>query len=108
MQVVISVICTAGRSLRHAIGGDAKLGDFQLLLDRQHRPGREPGWLKLRSADRRRGAINVVWDSSANILTARVITRGSAKPSAIVGDFVNYVLARHGTRVKAVTTAIVK
>ena len=108
MQVVVSAICTAGRSLRQAIGEDARLDDFQLLLDKKQRPGRDPGWLKLRSSDQRRGAINVVWDSSANMLTARVITRGSSKPSAIVGDFVNYLLARHGKRVKAITTAFVK
>lgn len=107
MQVVISAICTAGRSLRQAIGADEQLGDYQLVVDKKQTPGRDPGWLKLSSADKRRGAINVVWDSQANILTARVVTRGSSKPSRIVGDFLNYLLARHGRRVKAVTTTVV-
>lgn len=107
MQVVISAICTAGKSLRQSIGADEHLSDFQLVVDKKQTPGREPGWLKLSSTDKRRGVINVVWDSQANILTARVVTRGSTKPSPIVGDFPNDLLARHGRRVKAVTTTVV-
>lgn len=107
MQVVISAICTSGKSLRQSIASDAQLSDFELVVDKKRTPGREPGWLKLSSADKRRGAINIVWDSQANILTARVVTRGSTKPSRIVGDFLNYLLARHGRRVKAVTTTVV-
>ena len=52
-----------------------------------------------------RGALNVEWDSQSAILNARVVTRGSRKPSPIVGDFVNYLLAKHGTRVQTITTA---
>ena len=78
-----------------------------MRLDKMQTPGRQPGWLKLRGADRTRGAINIVWDSPTNLLTARVVTRGSTRPSPIVGDFVNYLLTRHGKRVKAITTAMV-
>ena len=92
MQVVISAICTSGTSLRQSIGADEQLSEYQLLVDKKQTLGRDPGWLKLSSADKRRGAINVVWDSQANILTARVVTRGSTKPSRIVGDFLNYLL----------------
>lgn len=108
MQIIISAICTAGPSLRTAIGNDATLADHLLVLDHKQTPGREPGWLKLTSAVNRRGAINIVWDSQANILTARVVTRGSMEPSPIVGHFLNYLLARHSRRLRAITTAIVK
>ncbi|MEO6446544.1 MAG: hypothetical protein ABIZ91_00210 [Gemmatimonadaceae bacterium] len=108
MQVVISAICTQGPSIRQAIGDDNELEKFELILDSHKTPGREPGWLKLRSADQRRGAINVVWDSQANILTARVVTRGTTRPSPIVGHFLNYLLTRHTRRLRAVTTAIVR
>jgi hypothetical protein len=108
MQVVISAICTAGTSLRETIGDDPRLERHLLALAKKQDPGRKPGWLKLKSAGTRRGAINVVWDSQANLLTARVVTKGSLRPSAIVGDFVNYLLIRHGRRIRAVTTAVVK
>ena len=62
MQVVIFAICTAGESLRKAIDGDPTLGEYFLELQKKQLPGRKPGWLKLRSADKQRGAINVVWD----------------------------------------------
>lgn len=107
MQVVISVLCTSGPSLRQAIGDDRRLSKFLLRLDKKQTPGREPGWLKLHSAQHRRGAINVEWDSHVNILTARVITRGTTRASAIIGDFITYLLSRHASRIKAITTAIV-
>ncbi|MGQ0765238.1 MAG: hypothetical protein ACT4OZ_06190 [Gemmatimonadota bacterium] len=104
----MSAICTQGPSLRQAIGDDLTLARYSLVLDRKQTPGREPGWLKLRASDRTRGVINVVWDAQANILTARVVTKGSHRPSPIVGDFVTYLLARHRKRIKAITTALVR
>lgn len=106
MQIIISAICTHGRSLREAIGKDERLARFGLQLDKMQTPGRHPGWLKLHSARDERGAINVVWDAQAHILTARVVTRRTSKPSPIVGDFITYLLARHRTRIRAITTAI--
>jgi hypothetical protein len=108
MQIVISAICTNGPSLRQAIGDDPRLERYLLRLDKKQTPGREPGWLKLHSAGLRRGAINVVWDGQAHILTARVVTRGATRASGIVGDFINYLLSRHAGRVNAITTAIVR
>lgn len=105
MQIIISAICTGGGSLREAIGADERLERFGLRLDKRQTPGRQPGWLKLHSAREARGAINVVWDAQAHILTARVITRRS-RPSPIVGDFITYLLARHRGRIRAITTAI--
>jgi len=105
MQVVISALCTKGRSLRLAIASDAKLANFSMEVTKQLQPGRSPGWLKLHSSGDRRGAINVEWDGQAWVLTARVVTRGSKKPSRIVGDYINYLLASHGSRILAITTA---
>lgn len=108
MQVIITALCTPGTSLRQAIAKDGRLDQHLLVIDKQQEPHRKPGWLKLHSADRRRGAINVEWDSHGHLLLARVVTKGSREPSAIVGDFVNYLLARHSPRIKAITTAVVK
>lgn len=105
MQIIISAICTGGGSLREAIGNDARLEQFHLRLDKMQTPGRHPGWLKLHSASEERGAINIVWDAQAHILTARVVTRRN-RPSPIVGAFITYLLARHRRRIRAITTAV--
>lgn len=47
-------------------------------------------------------------EGHGHLLLARVVTKGSREPSAIVGDFVTYLLARHSKRIKAITTAVVK
>lgn len=105
MQILVHVLCTKGRSLREAIANDAKIERFGLTVRSERQPGRAPGWLKLHSSDAARGALNVEWDRQTTALSARVVTRGSTKPSPIVGDFVNYLLARFPNRVQVITTA---
>ena len=105
MQVLVQVLCSKGQSLREAIANDGRLEKFGLQVTRQMQPGRAPGWLKLHSAESARGALNVEWDAQSSVLSAPVITRGSRRPSPIVGEFINYLLARHGSRVQSITTA---
>jgi hypothetical protein len=105
MQILIQVLCTKGRSIRQAIADDQRIGRFGLQVTKEAQPGRAPGWLKLH-AEEMRGALNVEWDAQSSVLSARVITRGSRKPSPIVGAFVNYLLQRHDGRVQSITTAI--
>jgi hypothetical protein len=105
VQILVQALCTKGRSLREAIASDARLTSHQLQVTRQMQPGRAPGWMKLHATDTTRGALNIEWDTQSAVLSARVITRGSRQPSPIVGDFINYLLARHGSRVQSVTVA---
>jgi len=105
MQILVQVLCSKGQSLREAIANDGRLESFNLQVVREKQPGRAPGWMKLHSSDSARGALNVEWDAQSAVLSARVITRGSRQPSPIVGDFINYLLARHGGRVQSITTA---
>lgn len=57
------------------------------------KPGRSPGWAKLRSTlEDRQGSLNIEWDAGANVLQCRVVNRGSGRPNLIVGDFLDYVL----------------
>ncbi|MDQ6737900.1 MAG: hypothetical protein M3Z30_09400 [Gemmatimonadota bacterium] len=105
MQILVQVLCTKGASLREAIANDKRIDKYGLQVTSEKQPGRAPGWMKLHSSDSARGALNVEWDSQSAMLSARVVTRGSRKPSPIVGDFVNYLLSRHGTRVQTITTA---
>ncbi len=105
MQILVQVLCTKGPSVREEIANDAKLDGYGLQVVREKQAGRAPGWMKLRSSDSARGALNVEWDAQSSVLSARVITRGSRRPSPIVGDFVNYLLDRHRSRVQTITTA---
>lgn len=108
MQITISAICTPGTSLRQGIAQDTQLEKYGLVIEKKQEPGRKPGWLKLHSSDQERGAINVEWDPAGCMLIARVVTKGSKRPSPIVGDFITYLLSRHSTRIKVISTAVVK
>lgn len=102
MQTRIDVHCSLGPSLREKIANDVKLGRYRLRVQKERKPGRSPGWLKLRSTDAAsRGAINVQWQQSG-VLRCRVINRRSGRPDEIVGDVVSYLLARHGRRIRAI------
>jgi hypothetical protein len=50
-----------------------------------------------------RGAINVEWDSASATLTCRIVNRGAGKPNVIVGDLLDYMLARNKGRVRTIT-----
>lgn len=103
MQTLILVYCRRGPSLRERIAKDARLESHLLYVVKEQKPGRSPGWLKLRSTEAdRHGAINLQWDA-AGVLRCRVVNRGAGKPSPIVGDFVEYLLARHRKRVRTIT-----
>ena len=105
MQILIHALCTKGESLREAIANDSRLATHRLEMVREKQPGRAPGWMKVRSAGETPGVLNIEWHPQSSVLSARVITRGSGKPSEIVGDFVNYLLRRHGRRVRTIITA---
>ncbi len=105
MQILIHALCTKGESLREAIANDQRLSKHQLEIVREKQPGRAPGWMKVRSAGETPGVLNIEWHPQSSVLSARVITRGSGRPSQIVGDFVNYLLRRHGARVRTIITA---
>jgi len=103
MQTVIEVVCSKGGSLREAIAGDRRLTRYGLTVLKEKQPGRNPGWTKLRSTDAARpGTINLVWNGATHTLTCRVVNRGAAKPSLVVGDFIYYLMDRHARRLKLV------
>jgi hypothetical protein len=105
MQTVLQVSCRRkrGASLRQQIVNDEKIGDYGLEVRTRKVPGRNPGWAKVRSSERKAGAINIEWDSSTNTLLARVITRRSEPASALIARFVEYLLSRHGKNIRAIT-----
>jgi hypothetical protein len=106
MQILVQALCTKGPSVRQRIADDDQIGKFGFQVTKEAQPGRAPGWLKLHATDATLGALNIEWDPQSAILSARVVTRASNKPSPVVGDFINYLLQRHRTRVQSITTAI--
>jgi hypothetical protein len=47
--------------------------------------------------------MNVQWDTDSSALKCRVVNRGAGRPHLIVGDFLEYLLACHKRRVRAIT-----
>jgi hypothetical protein len=100
MQTFVEVYCKRGTSLREAIASDPRLEKHGLEVLKQHQPGRTPGWAKLRGVKPdRKGTVNVEWDASAQVLHCRVVNRGRGRPHLIIGDLVEYLLARHRSRI---------
>ena len=104
MQTLVQVVCTPGLSVRDAIANDAKLDahDFEILLERK--AGRAPGWTKMAKP----GVWSLRHDQHSverghQVLSCRVVNRGSGKPDLIIGDFVNYLLQRQRRRIKLIT-----
>ena len=103
MQTLVQVICSPGPSIRDAIANDAKLEAHYFEVVRERKPGRSPGWTKLKSrAEKRRGSINLQWSATTKVLLCRVVNKGAGKPNLIVGDFVDYLLQRHRRRIKII------
>ena len=103
MQILVQVICSRGHSIRDAIAKHPKLEEHNLKVSEQKRTDRARGWTKVHSTEpNRHGAINIEWDADTNILLARVITRGRGRPNLIIGDFVDFLLQRFGTRIQAI------
>lgn len=49
MQTIVQLICRKGKSLRDTIADDPRLKDYDLTIVREKKPGRYPGWTKVRS-----------------------------------------------------------
>lgn len=103
MQILIQVMCTRGSSLRERIANDSRAGKHFINVTREKKPGRSKGWMKVHSTEpERAGAINVEWDARTHVLICRVITRGRGRPNLIVGDFIDYLLARQRRRIQSI------
>ena len=97
MQTVIHVITTGDGSLRSQITRDPQLEKkFGFIKAWSKQPGRPHGWAKIHSARDLHGAINLEWHGRSRTLICR------NKPNSIIGDFIDYLLARHQSRILAI------
>ena len=105
MQTAILVHCTRNvrRSLREAIASDPRIERYKLCVQRQMKPGRNPGWAKISSTEGNPGAINLEWDPATRTLTARVVTRSRKPPAETIGLFVHYLLGRYARQIRAIS-----
>ncbi|HMC25632.1 MAG TPA: hypothetical protein VKH14_09170 [Candidatus Udaeobacter sp.] len=101
MQTVIQVIASGRGSLREKIMTDPQLRRFDLTPTEHQRPGRPHGWAKIHS-ETAHGAINLEWHARSSTLICRVVTKLGNKPNSIIGDFIDYLLARHQSRILAI------
>lgn len=101
MQTVIQVITGGRGSLREKIMNDPQLRRFDLIPTEHQRPGRPHGWAKIHS-ETAHGAINLEWHGRSGTLICRVVTKSGNKPNSIIGDFIDYLLARHQGRILAI------
>lgn len=103
MQTVIQVIASGRESLRAKIMNDPQLErKFGFIKIWAKQPGRPHGWAKIHSARDVHGAINLEWHGRSRTLICRVVTKLGNKPNSIIGDFVDYLLARHQSRILAI------
>jgi len=101
MQTVIQVITSGRGSLREKIMNDVQLKRFDLIPTEHMRPGRAHGWAKIHS-ETAHGAINLEWHGGSGTLICRVVTKFGHKPNSIIGAFIDYLLARHQSRILAI------
>jgi hypothetical protein len=101
MQTVIQVIASGRGSLREKIMTDERLKKFGLVPTEHQRPGRPHGWAKIHS-ETAHGAINLEWHGRSNTLICRVVTKLGNKPNSIIGCFIDYLLARHQSRILSI------
>jgi len=103
MQTVIQVIASGRESLRAKIMSDPQLeAKFGFIKIWAKQAGRPHGWAKIHSAGDLHGAINLEWHGRSRTLICRVVTKLGNKPNSIIGDFVDYLLARHQSRILAI------
>ena len=103
MQTVIQVIATGAGSLRNKIMSDPQLEKKFDVIKVWHKQPSRPPWLgEIHSTRDVRGAINLEWHARSRTLICRVVTKLGNKPNSIIGDFVDYLLARHQSRILAI------
>jgi hypothetical protein len=101
MQTVIQVITSGRGSLREKIMTDPRLERFGLIPTEHQRPGRPHGWAKIHG-ENAHGAINLEWHGPSGTLICRVVTKSGNKPNSIIGCFIDYLLARHQSRILSI------
>jgi hypothetical protein len=102
MQIQMQAFGRRQGSLRKIIADDLLAHPHPVLFLREFKsPERAPGWSKILGIDLP-GAINIKWEASSRMLTARAIAKRGNTPHKLLGEFIAYLIERHGRKVSSV------
>ena len=106
MQIQMQALAKRGRgrsiSLRTRVTQDLDRRQHdRLYVVKSKDLERKPGWAKIK-AEGADGVINLSWDSNCHMLTARAISRGGNRPHDLLAIFVQYLIERHGRRIRSI------
>ena len=103
MQTVIQVIATGTGSLRNKIMTDPQL-DEKIWIPRLDTSARGVHTAGQKSIAQPTFMARSTWNGTrrSRTLICRVVTKLGNKPNSIIGDFVDYLLARHQSRILAI------
>lgn len=102
MQIQMQAFSRRRDSLRKIIADDLAARPHDILyLQGFKSPERAPGWSKILGKDLP-GALNIKWEASSRMLTARAIAKRGNMPHELLGVFLAYLIERHGRKVTSV------
>jgi len=102
MQIQMQAFSRRPDSLRKIIADDLSAHPHAVLYLQEFKsPERAPGWSKI-LGKALPGAINIKWEASSRMLTARAIAKRGNTPHELLGVFLAYLIERHGRKVTSV------
>ena len=102
MQIQMQAFCKKRGSLRQFITRDLHLVDHEKLYVTQFKAFDRPsGWAKLKARGVR-GVINIKWDGSLKMLTARAIAEKGNYPHELLGIFVAYLVENYRKQITGI------
>jgi len=102
MQIQMQAFGRRQGSLRKIIADDLSAHPHPVLFLQEFKsPERAPGWSKILGIDLP-GALNIKWEASSRMLTARAIAKRGNTPHKLLGEFIAYLIERHGRKVASV------
>jgi hypothetical protein len=102
MQIQMQAFGRRQGSLRKIIADDLLAHPHPVLFLQEFKsPERAPGWSKILGIDLP-GALNIKWEASSRMLTARAIAKRGNTPHKLLGEFIAYLIERHGRKVASV------
>jgi hypothetical protein len=102
MQIQMQAFSRRPDSLRKIIADDLSARPHAVLYLQEFKsPERVPGWSKI-LGKHLPGAINIKWEASSRMLTARAIAKRGNTPHELLGVFLAYLIERHGRKVTSV------
>lgn len=102
MQIQMQAFGRKQGSLRRIIAEDLSAHPHDVLVLQEFKsPERKPGWSKILGKNLP-GALNIKWDASSRMLTARAIAKRGNMPHELLAVFIGYLIERHGRKVASV------